>query len=137
MKAESIMALLRRDLPPPRWLIDDALNDEELLEDTQHLGAARRDQMVHFYQLLRQAEAKDESLEELLQANNQKLWTKSRIMTTVGDFRDIRWAELVFPDCDPAEPHYEFRGLARARPWRLWNPWRDGRRRLPNSKFGG
>jgi hypothetical protein len=140
MKAESIMALLRRELPPSRWLKDDTTNDEELVEDIKHLSAARQDRMIHLYQLLRHGGPKHDSIEELLQADNRELWTKHRILTTIGDFRDIGWAKLVFPDYDPAEPHYVFRGVADGpadRPLRLWNPWRDGIRRLPASKFGG
>ena len=32
LRAESALALMKRKLPPPRWMIDDPKNDEELVE---------------------------------------------------------------------------------------------------------
>src|SRR4051812_7578769 len=76
LRAESIMALMKRQLPPSRWLIDDPGNDEELVEAMTGLRPELQVQMTTLYQLLRHAglPGRMDSIQDVLEADNADFW---------------------------------------------------------------
>jgi hypothetical protein len=132
LEAESIVALMERELPPPRWMLDDATNDEEFVEALEYkrISLPRQFQAIQFYQLVRQAGKPNgaDSLEVLLTDHHRRFWTDQRMLQTISDLAAAGWARLIYPDDDQTEPHFRFRGVACLEPWRLWDPAREGRR---------